>query len=106
MAVAANSEGLLAVTDRSSKGVHLLTKDVTLVRSIGGMVGGCLYGIAIDLGRNVWVTGYGNNKVVKLSQDTRRLLQTIYPTGSESGYFSHPCGVSVSAEGLVHYSSG
>ena len=44
---------------------------------------------------------YFNNKVVKLSQDSR-LLQTIHHAGSESDGLSSPCGVSVSPEGLIY----
>ena len=101
-AIAVNSEGLLAVTDRGNGCVHLLTNDGTLVRSIGkGVLGGGLFGVSFDLKGNVWVTDFSKNKVVKLSQDGR-LLQTIHYASSESDYFSKPWGVSVSAEGLIY----
>ena len=99
-ATAVNSEGLLAVTDYMNRCVHLLTKEGTLVRSIGKRVlGYTLPGVAFDLKGNVLVTDYDNNRVVKLSQDGR-LLQTIRHAGSDC--FIHPNGVSVSTEGLIH----
>ena len=102
-AVAANTEGLLAVTDEKEKCVHLLTKEGALVRSIGkGVLDGMLlYGVSFDLKGNVWVADYTNHIVVKLSQDGR-LLQTIHHAGSESDHLSHPRGVSVSPEGLIY----
>ena len=101
-AVSVNSKGLLAVTDRENRCVHLLTNDGTLVRSIGeGVLGGCVFGVSFDLKGNVWVTDYLNNKVVKLSQDGR-LLQTIHHASSERDSCSNPTGVSVSAEGLIY----
>ena len=100
-AVAVNSNGLLAVTDRFNKCVHLLTKEHALVRSIGkGVLCDELDGVAFDLKGNVWVTDCRNNKVVKLSQDGR-LLQTIRHAGSRSDCFK-PRGVSVSTEGLIY----
>ena len=101
-AVAMNSEGLLAVTDEVNDCDHLLTKEGALVRSVWkGVVGGRLSGVAFDLRGNVWIAGYRNNKVVKLSQDGR-LLQTIRHAGSESDGLSSPRGVSVSPEGLIY----
>ena len=74
IAVAVNSDGLLAVTDEVNKCIHLLTKEGVLVRSIGkGMLGGLLPGVVFDLKGNIWVTEWDNNKVVKLSQDGRLL---------------------------------
>ena len=100
--VAVNSEVLLAVTDNGSKCVHLFTKEGTLVRSIGkGMLGGDLRGITFDIKRNIWVTDYGSNIVLKLSQDGR-LLHTIDHAGSKRDHFNHPTGVSVSPEGLIY----
>ena len=102
-AIAVNSKGLLAVTDVNSC-VHLLTNNGTLVRSIGkGVLGGLLFGVSFDLKGNVWVTEWGNKKVVKLSQDGR-FLQTIHHASSESDCFNRPKGVSVSAEGLIYIS--
>ena len=66
-----------------------------------GVLGGDLRGIMFDLKGNVWVTDWGNNKVVKFSQDGR-LLQTIDHAGSKSDHFIRPLGVSVSPEGLVY----
>ena len=100
--VAVSSDGLLAVTDCTNKCIHLLTKEGTLVRSIGkGVLGGSLRGITFDLKENIWVADMGNNKVLKLSQDGR-LLQTIDHADHISGHFNHPLGVSVSPEGLVY----
>ena len=100
--MAMNSEGLLAVTDDYNNCVHLLTKEGTLVRSIGkGMLGGWLWGVSFDLRGNVWIADYRNNKVVKLSQDGR-LLQTICHAGSESDGLNCPSSVSVSTEGLIY----
>ena len=100
--VAVNSEGLLTVTDCTNKCIHLFRKEGGLVRSIGkGVLGVFLYGITFDLKRNVWVTDWRNNKVLKLSQDGR-LLQTIDHAGSKSDHFNFPLGVSVSPEGLVN----
>ena len=100
-AVAMNSEGLLAVTHGRNKCVHHLTEEGALVRSIGkGVLGFLLPGVTFDLKGNVWVTDY-YNKVVKLSQDGR-FLQTIHHAGSERDRLSCPCGVSVSAEGLIY----
>ena len=99
-AVAVNSEGLLAVID--GVGVHLLSKDGALVRSIGKYeLFGRLDGIAFDVKENVWVTEWAMNDVMKLSQDGR-LLQTIHCVGSDDDHFNHPAGVSVSTEGLVY----
>ena len=99
--VAVNSEGLLAVTDYENRCIHLLGKLGSLVRSIGkGVLGGILGGIIFDLKGNVWVADWGNNKVLKLSQDGR-LLQTIHHAGSKSDHFNLPI-VSVSPEGLVY----
>ena len=102
-AVAANSEGLLAVTDVRNKCVHLLTKEGALMRSIGkGVLSGwLLFGVVFDLNGDVWVTNSENNRVVKLSQDGQ-LLQTIHHASSESDCFSKPRGVSVSPEGLIY----
>ena len=101
-AVAVNSEGLLAVTDRLSCCVHLLTTEDAFVRSIGkGMLGNALFGVAFDLKGNIWVTDYDNNKLVKLSQNGQ-LLQTIHHTHSGSDHFCRPFGVSVSQEGLIY----
>ena len=102
-AVSVNSKGLLALTDRRNRCVHLLTNNGTLVRSIGNGVLGCdyLFGVSFDLKGNVWVTDKDNNKVVKLSQDGR-LLQTIHHASSEGDCFRNPWGVSVSAEGLIY----
>ena len=100
--VAVNSDGLLAVTDRTNNCIHLFTKEGALVRSIGkGVLGGNLCGITFDLKGNVWVTDTGNGKVLKLSQDGQ-LLQTIDHAGSKSDLFNCPDGVSVSPEGLVY----
>ena len=94
------------MTDWEKKCVNLLTNDHTLVRSIGkGVLGGVLSGVSFDLKGNVWVTDYHNNKVVKLSQDGRR-LQTIHHASSVSDGFSNPRGVTVSAEGLIHICDG
>ena len=101
-AVAVNSEGLLAVTDGGNRCVHLLSKDGTLVRSIGkGVLGDQLLSVAFDLKGNVWVTEWGNHQVRKLSQDGR-LLQTIHCVGSDDDHFNYPAGVSVSTEGLIY----
>ena len=114
--VAVNSEGLLAVTDRTNMCIHLLRKEGAFVRSIGKVMlgrdapgitfgsylfGGFLFAITFDLKGNVWVADYSYNKVLKLSQDGR-LLQTIDHAGSKSDHFDHPLGVSVSPEGLVY----
>ena len=100
--VAVNSEGLLAVTDDRNKCIHLFRKEGALVRSIGkGVLGSDLGGITFDLKGNVWVTDWGNNKVLKLSQDDR-LLKTIDHAGSKSDHFINPTGVSISPEGLVY----
>ena len=102
IAVAVNSDGLLAVTDEVNKCIHLLTKEGVLVRSIGkGMLGGLLPDVVFDLKGNIWVTEWDNNKVVKLSQDGR-LLQTIHHAGSKSDCLWKPNGVSVSPEGLTY----
>ena len=104
-AVAVNSAGLLAVTDGGSEVVHLLSKDGALVRSIGkGVLGGLLcdlFGVAIDLKGNIWVTDRDNNKVAKLSQ-SGQLLHTRYHAGSTSDCFRSPMGVSVSPEGMLY----
>ena len=98
-----SSEGLLAVTDWG-KCVHLLTRDGTLVRSIGeGVLGGWLFGLAFDLKGNLWVTDSVNRRIVKMSQDGR-LLQTILHASSKGDPFSHPLGVTVSQEGLIYIS--
>ena len=100
--VAVNSESLLAVADCENRCVHLLSKESTLVRSIGkGVLGAFLRGTTFDLEGNVWVADMGSNKVRKLSQDGR-LLQTIDHAGSESDQFNCPGGVSVSPEGLIY----
>ena len=100
-AVAVNSEGLLAVADSENKCIHL-TKDGVLVRSIGeGVLGGWLYGVAFDLKENVWVSDWGTNEVIKLSQEGR-LDHTTDHGSSRSDCFSHPHGVSVSKEGLIY----
>ena len=105
-AVAVNSEGLLAVTDGENRCVHLLSKDGTLVRSIGkGVLGGWLPGVAFDGKGNVWVTECYNHQVRKLSQDGR-LLQTIHCVGSDNDHFNHPAGVSVNTEGLIYICDG
>ena len=96
-----NSAGLLSLTDVDNGCVHLLRKDGALVTSIGKGICGVLGGITFDLKGNVWVTDWGNNKVVKFSQDGR-LLQTIDHAGSKSDHFNHPDGVSVSSEGLIY----
>ena len=96
-----SSDGLVAVTDCTNKCIHLLTKEGTLVRSIGKGVLGYVCGITFDLKENIWVADMGNNKVLKLSQDGR-LLQTKDHTDSKSDHFNYPCGVSVSPEGLVY----
>ena len=94
-AVAASSDGLLAITDQANMCVHLLTKEGTFVRSIGtGVLGGLLYGVAFDHKGNIWVTDWEYNKVLKLSQDGRLL--------ASSGNFSCPQGVGVSPEGLIY----
>ena len=99
--MAVNREGLLAVTDDGNKCVHLLSKEGTLVRSIGkGLLGYDLSGIAFDRIGNVWVTDFSSCKVLKFSQDGQ-LLQTIDHAGSNSDRFNHPTGVSVSPEGLI-----
>ena len=100
--MAVNSEGLLAVTDGEKCCVHLLTNKGALVRSIGeGLFGGGLFGVAFDLKKNIWVTDYGNNRLVKLSQSDQ-LLQTIYHTHSDMDPMYQPSGVSVSQEGLMY----
>ena len=105
--MAVNSEGLLAVTDDANACVHLLSKDGALLRSIGkgvfgvNLLGGDLVGITFDLKKNVWVTDWNNNKVLKLSQDGQ-LLQTIDHVSSKSDHFNHPTGLSVSPEGLIY----
>ena len=64
--VAVSSDGILAVTDYTNKCIHLLRKEGALVRSIGkAAIGG---GLTFDLKGNVWVTGWRNNKVLKLSK--------------------------------------
>ena len=103
-AVTVNSdECLLAVTHGVNRCVHLLTKEGTLMRSIGKGVLGVwfLFGASFDLKGNVWVTDYDSNEVIKLSQDGR-LLQTIHHASSESDHFRRPRGVSVSPEGLIY----
>ena len=100
-AVAVNSEDLLAVADGVNSCVHLLTTEGTLVRSIGGMFGLMVYGVAFDLKGNIWVTDYIKNKLGKLSQNGQ-LLQTIHHTHSGSDHFHQPAGVSVSQEGLIY----
>ena len=101
-AVAVSSEGLLAVTDGEKCCVHLLTNKGALVRSIGeGLFGGGLFGVAFDLKGNIWVTDYGNNRLVKLSQSDQ-LLQTIHHTHSDMDPMYQPSGVSVSQEGLMY----
>ena len=100
--VAVNSEGLLAVADGGNRCVHIFNKEGTLVRSIGkGVLGGSLCGTTFDMKGNVWVTDWGRNKVLKLSQDGR-LLQTIDHAGGKNDHFIHPGGVSVSPEGLIY----
>ena len=102
--VAVNSEGLLAVADGGNNRVHIFNKERILVRSIGeGVLISVfvLHGIAFDLKGNIWVTGYGSNKVRKLSQDGQ-LLQTIDHADSKSDHFNCPTGVSVSPEGLIY----
>ena len=100
-AVAANNEGLLAVTDGEYHCVHLLTQEGTLVRSIGkGVLGISLFGLAFDLKGNVWVTDCVNNKVVKLSQNGQ-LVKAIHRTGSEGVHFHNPLGITVSSEGVI-----
>ena len=95
--VAANSEGLLAITDDANKCIHLLTKEGTLVRSIGvGVLGGSLFGVAFDLKGNIWVTDWEHSRVVKLSQDGRLLAS------SDKYSFSKPYGVGVCPEGLIY----
>ena len=82
-AVAANSEGLLAVTDDGSRCVHLLSQDGVLVKSIGkGVIGFRLCGVAFDVEGNVWVTDWDSHKVMKLSQDGR-LHQFNMPVAKE-----------------------
>ena len=99
--VAVNSVGLLGVTDDGNMCIHIFRKGA-LVRSIGkGVLGGDLRGITFDLNGNVWVTDWGNNKVVKFSQDGR-LLHTIDHAGSKIDHLNHPNGVSVSPEGLIY----
>ena len=101
VALAVNSEGLLAVTYDRNKCIHIFRIDGALVRSIGKGMCGDLGGIAFDLKGNVWVTDWRNSKVLKLSQDGR-LLQTIDHAGSKSDNFNCPDGVSVSPEGLIY----
>ena len=97
-----STEGLLAVTDGEYHCIHLLTKEGTLVRSIGkGMLGISLFGLAFDLQGNLWVTDCVNNKIVKLSQNGQ-LAKAIHRTGSEGVHFCNPLGVTVSPEGLVY----
>ena len=112
--MAMSIEGLLAVTDGGSNCVQLLTKEGTLVRSIGkGDLGGgfmynvvyylyagTLVGVAFDAKGDVWVATGLSGKVVKLSQDGQ-LLQTIEHGGSESDAL-YPIGVSVSPEGRIY----
>ena len=101
-AIAVNNKGLLAVTVRRNRCVHLLTNNGTLVRSIGKEVLSLnLFGVSFDLKGNIWVADSYNFRVVKLSQDGR-LLQTIHHASSESDYFCNPRGLSVSAEGLIY----
>ena len=101
-AVAVNNKGLLAVTDSLNKCVHLLTKDGTLVRSIGrGVLGDSLLGVAFDLKGNVWVTDSVNNRVVKLSQNGQ-LVKNVQHAGSEDACFHNPTGVSVGYDGLIY----
>ena len=100
--VAVNSGGLLAVTDGENRCVHIISKEGTLVRSIGeGVLSGSLCGTTFDQKGNVWVADWGHNKVLKLSQDGR-LLQTIDHAGGKNDHFNHPGGVSVSPEGLIY----
>ena len=97
-AVAVNSEGLIAVTDWCC--IHLVSKEGALVRSIGEEeFGGWLFGVAFDLNGDIWVTDWSSNIVFKLSQDGR-LLQTV--RHARGICFSHPCGLSVSPEGLIY----
>ena len=100
VAVAVNSEGLLAVTDGENGCVHLLTNKGTFVRSIGkGMLGCELPGVAFDLKGNVWVTVKNTNKVVKLSQYGQH-LQTMCHASSIG--FNHPHCVAISPEDLIY----
>lgn len=112
--MAVNSEGLLAVTDGGNNCVQLLTKEGTLVRTIGKEVlgGGFMYsvvyllyagtlvGVAFDAEGDVWVSTGLSGKVVKLSQDGR-LLQTIQHAGSEKESL-YPTGVCVSPENRIY----
>ena len=100
-AVAVNSEGFLAVTDRENACVHL-TRDGALVKSIGkGVLGADLCGVAFDLKGKVWVSDRDNNKVFKLSQNDR-VLQTICHARSDNDHLRYPTGLSVSPEGLIY----
>ena len=100
-AVAVNSEGLLAVTDRENACVHL-TRDGALVKSIGkGVLGTDLCGVAFDLKGKVWVSDRNSNKVFKLSKNGR-VLQTICHARSHNDHLHYPTGLSVSPEGLIY----
>ena len=112
--MAVNREGLLAVTDGGNNCVQLLTKEGTLVRTIGkGLLGGgflysvvyhlyagTLVGVAFDAKGHLWVSTGLSGKVVKLSQDGR-LLRTIQHAGSERDSL-YPTGVSVSPENRIY----
>ena len=101
-AVAANNEGLLAVSDSTNRCVHLFTEEGALVKSIGKeLLGSSLFGLAFDSKDNVWVTDYSKDKVMKLSQNGS-LLETIHHTSSEGVHFHNPFGVSISQEGLIY----
>ena len=101
------------MTDGGNNCVQLLTKEGTLVRTIGkGLLGGgflysvvyhlyagTLVGVAFDAKGHLWVSTGLSGKVVKLSQDGR-LLRTLQHAGSESDKLN-PFGLSVSPEGMI-----
>ena len=104
-AIAVNSEGLLAVTDAENECVHLLSKNGTLVRSIGKEVLGIsVLGVAFDLKGNVLVTDWSMSKLIKLSQDNQ-LLKTIHYEYNEIHRFHNPTGVLVNYGGLIYICS-
>ena len=105
-AVAVSNEGLLAVADVGKTCVHLYSEDNELISSIGKEeLGNCLFGVTFDLKGNIWVTDWGNNEVVKLSQDGL-ILQTIHHASGERDPLNYPCGLSVSPEGLIYVCDG
>ena len=100
--VAVNSGGLLALADDGNRCVHIFNKKGTLMWSIGkGVLGSDLCGVTFDLKVNIWVSHWGSNKILKVSQDDR-LLQTLGGKSGKNDHCNCPGGVSVSPEGLIY----